>query len=115
MYNNSCKCTIRLKRTSQYVNRLRNIKIYLNNVHVKDIGDGEEVVIPIDSGHHELYLKIDWVKSEKFIVNINSGQEINLLCGSPLTGAKLLIPFITIICWFIPKWYLYIKNTEEPV
>ncbi|WML45442.1 hypothetical protein [Neobacillus sp. PS3-40] len=110
MGNNSDEFTIRLKRTSQFANCLRKFKIFLNNVHVNDIGDGEEVVIPIEKGHHELYIAIDWVKSKTFDININDGQEIKLLCGSPLEGAKLFIPFLGIIGTFVPKWYLFIKK-----
>lgn len=48
MDNNSGQCSVRLKRTSQYINRGRKFKIYINNVYVKDIIDGEEIVIPIE-------------------------------------------------------------------
>ncbi|UOE95076.1 hypothetical protein [Alkalihalobacillus sp. LMS39] len=109
MDNNVGECRLHLKRTSQFINRLRNFKIYIDNVHVKDIGDGKEVVIPIDKGQHTLHIAIDWVKSEKLEIDIDSG-ELELMCGSPLTGVKLFIPFITIIGSFVPKWYLFIKK-----
>ncbi|MDE5413214.1 hypothetical protein [Alkalihalobacterium chitinilyticum] len=110
---NATESTIRLKRTSQYINLVRRFQVYIDDVHVQDIKDGEEVVIPMEPGHHELYIKIDWVKSKKLELDIEPGEEIQLICGSPVKGAKLFIPFYPIISSFVPKWYLFLKEIEK--
>ncbi|MBU7594987.1 hypothetical protein [Metabacillus halosaccharovorans] len=102
--------TLRLRRTSQYINRFRKFKVYIDNTQVHEIGNGEEIVLPIDKGRHELSISVDWVKSEKYEFDIKIGEEVYLLCGSPIKGAKLLIPFIPLIGSFVPNWYLFIKE-----
>ncbi|WP_026560378.1 hypothetical protein [Bacillus sp. J37] len=102
--------TLRLRRTSQYINRFRKFKVYIDDTQVHEIGNGEEIVLPIDKGHHELSISIDWVKSEKYEFDIKGGEEVYLFCGSPIKGAKLLIPFIPLIGSFVPSWYLFINE-----
>ena len=103
------KGIIRLKRTSQYVNRGRKFKVYLNNQYITDIADGEEISIPASAGNHQLHLTLDWVKSEKHNIELRNEYNINLLCGSPLKGIKFWIPFSVIVASFVPKWYFFIK------
>ena len=103
------QCAIHLKRTSQYVNRLREFNIYLNNKYVKDISNGEEIVLPVEKGTYQIYVQVDWVKSEKYEFTIHTGEEIHLLCGSPLKGAKLFIPIIPL---FLIK-QLFIKEVPS--
>ena len=90
------KCVIRLKRTSQYVNRLRKFKVYLNNEYAGDIGNGQEIVLPVEKGSYQIFVQVDWVKSEVYKLTIETGEEVHLLCGSPLKGAILFIPFISL-------------------
>jgi hypothetical protein len=103
---------ILLRRTSQYENKARKFKVYLNDQHVNDIRDGEEIEIPSEEGQQDIQIKVDWAKSVKYKVNVNKDEEIYLLCGSPLKGAKLFIPFIPIIASFVPKWYFFIKENK---
>ena len=98
---------IRLKRTSQYANKGRKFKVYLDNTHITD---GEEISIPVSAGIHQLHLTIDWAKSEKYRLEIANGDTINLLCGSPLKDKKFWIPFIPLVASFVPKWYFFIKK-----
>ncbi|MEH7440615.1 hypothetical protein V7182_24500 [Neobacillus drentensis] len=103
------KCVIHLKRTSQYVNRLRKFKVYLNNEYAGDIGNGEEIVLPVEKGCYQIYVQVDWVKSEIYKFNIETGKEVHLLCGSPLKGAKLFIPIFPL---FLIK-QLFIKEVPS--
>ncbi|SOC41517.1 hypothetical protein [Ureibacillus acetophenoni] len=104
---------IRLKRTSQFANRARKFKVYLDNQYINDIANGEEISIPVRAGSHQLHITIDWVKSEKYEIELAKGDNINLLCGSPLKGIILWIPFVALISTFVPKWYLFIKKVDS--
>ena len=106
------KGMIRLKRTSQYVNRGRKFKVYLDNQYITDIADGEEISIPVSAGNHQLHLTIDWAKSEKYTIELANGDNISLLCGSPIKGSKLGIPFFVLVASFVPKWYFFIKKID---
>ncbi|WP_216827428.1 hypothetical protein [Alkalihalobacterium elongatum] len=110
---NSNECIIHLKRTSQYVNSLRKFQVYIDDVYVKDIKNGEEVDLVVEAGHHEIWIKIDWVTSKKLELDLEVGEEVRLLCGSPVKGAKLFIPFYPLISSFFSKWYLFIKQIDE--
>lgn len=112
MVNNSDESKIRLKRTSQFVNRARRFEIYLNNVHVNVIRDGEEVIIPVEKGHHELFIAMGYAESKKIDINIDNGQEVKLLCGSPIMGAKNFIPLIGLLK-IVPHRYLFVKKIDE--
>lgn len=103
---------IHLKRTSQIANRARVFKIYLNNQYINDIADGEEVSIPVRAGIHQLHLTIDWVKSEKYEIELAKGDNVKLLCGSPLKGMKLWAPLVAVVSTFVPKWNLFIKKVD---
>ncbi|MFC7688056.1 hypothetical protein [Ureibacillus sp. GCM10028918] len=104
---------IRLKRTSQFANRARKFKVYLDNQYINDIADGEEISIPVRAGSHQLHLTIDWVKSEKYEIELAKGDNINLLCGSPLKGIIFWIPLLAFVSTFVPKWYLFIKKIDS--
>ena len=106
------KEVILLKRTSQFANRLRKFKVYLDNQYISDIADGEEISIPVTADSHQLHLKIDWLNSEKYEIELAKGDNINLLCGSPLKGIKLWIPFLPLVSAFVPKWYLFIEKID---
>ncbi|MCD8501947.1 MAG: hypothetical protein LRY71_10060 [Bacillaceae bacterium] len=104
-----------LSRTSQFFNKARKFKIFLDNVHVEDIRDGEEIVIPITEGEHEVYIKLDWARSKVYKFRMKDGDDLSLRCGCPLTGKKMLIPFIELVATFVPGWYLFIEQQEDSV
>jgi hypothetical protein len=105
------KSVIYLQRGSQFINRFRKFKVYLNDRYVCDISNGEEIILPVEEGKYELYLKIDWKKSETYKLSIHTDEEIHLLCGSPLMGVKLFIPFI-LVPLFV-KRQLFIKEINR--
>ena len=102
-------CSIHLKRTSQLANKLRKFKVYLNNRYVGVIRDGEEIILSVEQGKNQIYLKVDWNKSEIYEFDINAGETIHLICGSPFKGKKLLIPIIPL---FLDK-QLFIKQESS--
>lgn len=107
------KKIIRLKRTSQFANRTRKFKVYLDNQYINDIANGEEISIPVKTGSHQLHLTIDWVKSETYEIELAKGDNIDLLCGSPLKGIKLWVPFFALVSTFVPKRYLFIEKIDS--
>lgn len=57
-------------------------KVFIDNVKVGSISDGEEKTIEITEGNHKILLKINWCKSKMMVVNLNGNEEIKLKCGS---------------------------------
>jgi hypothetical protein len=77
-----------ISRTSQYANKLRAIDIYVDNIKVDSINDGEEKIIKVSPQIHTVFAKIDWCKSKTLTINLTENKQIKLICGSKLEGIK---------------------------
>ena len=80
---------IRIKRTSEYINKLRNIDIFIDGKKVGKIANGEIKDFPTSTGNHKLLAKIDWGTSPEIIVNLKENQLINLELGTFKYGKHL--------------------------
>lgn len=72
---------IKIKRESKLINRFRAYKIILDGICVEKIKNNQNIELNIKPGNHEIYLKIDWCKSNK----VKFRGDSNLLrfeCGS---------------------------------
>lgn len=87
---------LRIKRDSGYVDKVRAYKIILDGNVVGKIKDGEEIEIDVAPGNHQLYVKIDWCRSNTVEFAMNE-EIVEAECGSNLRGAKFWIPFIELI------------------
>ena len=63
--------TLRISRCSEYANRLRVIKLFLDNKEVGTISNGETKDFEISEGTHVLQAKIDWCSSNILIFPIS--------------------------------------------
>jgi len=70
--------SIRLKRTSEYNNRMRDYKIFIDGQQVGTIANGESKDFPTTVGQHIVTAKLDWCSSPNISVNINDNQTKNL-------------------------------------
>ncbi len=83
--------TIRLKRTSEYNNRMRDYKIFIDGQQVGTIANGETKDFPATEGQHTVTAKIDWCSSPNISVDINDNQTKNLKVGGFRYG-QILMP-----------------------
>lgn len=67
--------TIVIKRSSEYVNKLRAIDLYLDGEKVGNITDEEKKVFEVPEGAHQLTAKIDWCGSPDVGFEIKDGEE----------------------------------------
>jgi len=68
---------------------LRSYKIVLDGEVVGQLRPGETCVCDVSAGPHELFLKIDWGRSEKVNVNLTVDQTARFCCaprGNVFTG-----------------------------
>lgn len=68
---------------------LRSYKVVLDGSVVSRLRPGESCTLDVSPGTHELFLKIDWGRSKKVNVNLESGQTTQFLCaprGNVATG-----------------------------
>jgi len=108
------KTYIEIARTSQYVNKLRNFIVMIDDYEMSKIEDGGKLRIEVTPGEHEIYLKNDWCRSNKLRFLIEESEHILFYCGCPIRGWKYLNPFIMPFYIFLKRDnYLYINRLER--
>jgi hypothetical protein len=96
---------ITIKRNSQYANRFRAYKVFIDDVEVGKIENGQEIKLKQPRGKHQLRLKVDWCSSN--FVEINSRHKSNsFLCGSNAGG------LLTLFYLFAKDRYLWLKAAK---
>ena len=81
-----------INRVSEYSNKLRGIKILIDNKEIGKIKDGESKTISVEPGEHKLQAKLDWCYSNEITFNLNDGdiKRFNLNGTNPLLGLYYL-------------------------
>lgn len=99
---------IKIKRHSGYVNKLASYKVICDKKIIGEIKDNQETTFEIPNGTHQIYLKINWCRSNKIVFNTND-NDIYFECGS-LTGFKIFLA-IFYMTFFYDK-YLWLKEIK---
>lgn len=63
-----------INRSSEFSNKFRKIKIYLEDQKIGEIKDGETKQFDIQPGQYTLTARIDWCKSNDLLVNLEKGE-----------------------------------------
>ena len=98
---------IEISRVSNYSDRLRKYKIIVDDKEISDLKDGEIKQLELDEGNHNIYLKIDWCRSNKVDFYTPKDEIIRFECGSSIIGWKRFIAFVYIT--FLKNQYLWLK------
>ena len=91
--------TLIIKRTSEWNNRMRDIRIYLDGERIGFIGNGQTKEFDVEAGIHSLHTKIDWCGSETITIELSDDESKEV----ELSGFKLgkwMVPFALIISVF---------------
>jgi hypothetical protein len=83
--------TIRLKRTNEYNNRMRDYKIFIDGQQVGTIANGKTIDFPTTVGQHIITAKIDWCSSPDISIELKENQTSNLKVGGFKYG-QILMP-----------------------
>lgn len=65
---------IKIKRSSEYNNKMRAIKILVDGKQIGTIADGEMKEFITSEGHHKIQAKIDWCGSPEILFDINNSE-----------------------------------------
>ena len=105
------KGTVYLTRDKGWADSLRAYKVLLDGEEVYKIKQGGSYQFNASPGPHELYLKIDWCRSNKIQFSIENNQSIKFTCRSNLRGWRILLMYIFI---FMPsKWIVLEKEKSN--
>ncbi len=99
---------IKLSRDSGYADRVRKYKVICDGEEVAQVGNGETIEFETAPGEKEIYLKIDWCRSNKVTVSVPPGGEAKLNGGSSLRGFKVFIAVFYVL--FMPSKYLWLQT-----
>lgn len=86
--------TIRLRRTNDYINLLRDYRLYIDGQKIGTIGNSETKEFEISSGQHSVIAKIDWCSSQEISFEINENDSKTILVSSLKIG-RWLLPLTT--------------------
>lgn len=99
--------TIRLRRVAEFRDRLRAYKVVLDGQVIGQIRHGEEAEFAVEPGPHELYLKIDWCRSNTVEFE-NDGPVTVFECGSNLKGPAIFLAILYVTLW--RERYLWLRR-----
>ena len=99
--------TIKLYRTNEYNNRIRDYKIYVNKELIGTISNGESKEFNIKPGTQEIYAKIDWCYSPTLKIELNENETINLKVGGFKNGKWIMPLSFTLILIHFTLSYLF--------
>lgn len=98
---------IKLQRSSEYNNMMRDYHIYIDNKKAGTIANGELKTFEISGGNHSVIAKIDWCSSKKVQININDDDQLILKVGGFKIGKWMLpIGLSLILLHFALEYFL---------
>lgn len=86
---------IKIHRSSEYTNKLRNINLWLDSQKIGEIRDGESIEFEVSPGKHTLIARIDWTSSNPIEFTIDSEQLIHF----NLSGRNPFLALLYITIW----------------
>ncbi|MBN8836372.1 MAG: hypothetical protein J0I09_03885 [Sphingobacteriia bacterium] len=89
--------TIKIQRTSEYNNRARNYKIFIDGQQAGTIANGETINLDTTAGQHTVTAKIDWCSSPDIPVHVNDNQTKTLRVGGLKNGQWLMPTGLAVI------------------
>lgn len=60
---------------------LRTYKVILDGDEVGQLDSGESCRLQVSPGSHEVFLKVDWCRSEPLVVEVAKGETATLRCA----------------------------------
>ena len=96
--------TLTISRDKGYVDGGRKYTIVVNKKPIGKIANGETKEFELHAGEHEIYLKIDWCRSNKLTIKADEHDTIALNVTSSLRGLRILLGLLYL--FVIPNKYL---------
>ena len=89
-----------ISRNREFINMLREYRIYLNNDKIGSISNGETEEFEIQEGIYDFCVRIDWCGSQKLPITLKNGEErIMKISGFRFGG---LLAFFTSVAILFP-------------
>ncbi|HYM93700.1 MAG TPA: hypothetical protein VET23_06150 [Chitinophagaceae bacterium] len=105
------KAKIIVRRSSEWMNRLRTYKIIINDNQVGTVKNGGTEEFSVNPGVNSVQCKVDWYSSQPVSLDIKEGETAYLRVKS---GMKLYWPFFIAIVVGVFLVFYYRGNIEKP-
>ena len=86
--------TIKIRRTYDYINAMRDYRLFIDGQIIGTIGVGQVKEFEIPAGQHSVIAKIDWCSSPEFSFEINDNDSKTFLVGG-LKNGRWILPLTT--------------------
>ena len=70
-----------LRRVTNNFGVLRRLNVFIDGVKVGSIANASQQDFPVEMGHHEIFVKMDWCVSHPLILYASANAVIELECG----------------------------------
>ena len=87
------KSTIRITRGNDYFGVMRKLKVYINEKHLGSVKHNSSVDFNVSPGKHDVYVKMDWCKSEPVTLKLKDGNMIEYEVYTP--GRESIVGLFT--------------------
>lgn len=105
------KTKIIVTRPSQWMNRIRGYKVFINGNQVGIIKNGTTEEYLVEPGANSVECKIDWCGSKVYSANLQPGETSYLKVSS---GMKLYYLFVAVMAVGIFLLTYYRRNPDKP-
>ena len=103
---------IALTRVRDYCGIFRKMRVFLDGQKVGRFPYGTRAVFAAAPGEHDVYVQMDWCRSEPLGVSVESGQVIELECGCRLLNWRWLLNLVGVFAW--PRRFFFVRLKHGP-
>ena len=100
-----------ITRGADFIDISRSYSIIVDGTPVGQIRRGQTVSFRLTPGSHSIHLSIDWCRSNLLNFDTVGEEEVSLVCGSNLTGGRILLALLYITIWW--DRYLWIRRSQS--
>ena len=90
-----------IHRPNEYVGKLRKLWIFIGGEKTAYVKNGGSVTLDVDPGTHEIFVSMDYLKSNKLELTLGYGETVHLECGSTLRGVKFYLSLFFILAAYL--------------
>lgn len=97
--------TIKIQRTSEYINSMRDYQILIDGQKVGGVANGDTRFFEIAEGKHKIFSKIGWCRSPEIAIDLNDNETMSLKVGGfKYSNWIMPISFGIIVVNFVLKY-----------
>jgi len=85
----------------EYFGMLRKLWIFIDGEKKAYVKNGKTVSLEVNPGNHEVFVSMDYLKSNKVELTLDSAEAVHLECGSTLRGIRFYFSLFIILAAYI--------------